>query len=153
MWPQSTRTQKHSWVHIGKITRLVLRLEYTCILKHKLPSNFSYKSHISRKSTCLSLRCSWSIACQHCSNYISIPHLTYGFNGLGKDNCKTTRETFKFWDLLCLMLEVSLYVLWPPLSTFCEQHFYKPFTSSWMYYVLVLCMSLFPTIQDEHITK
>ena len=26
--------------------------------------------------------------------------LTPGFNGLGKDNCKTRRETFKFWDLV-----------------------------------------------------
>ena len=28
--------------------------------------------------------------------------LTSGFNGLGKDNCKMRRETFKFWDLVCL---------------------------------------------------
>ena len=30
-----------------------------------------------------------STACQHCSNYIFILDLTPGFNGLGKDNCKT----------------------------------------------------------------
>ena len=33
-----------------------------------------------------SLRCSWSIACQHCSNYTFILDLTPVFNGLGKDN-------------------------------------------------------------------
>ena len=33
-----------------------------------------------------------------------------GFNGLGKDNCKTRRETFMFWDLIRLILEVWRYV-------------------------------------------
>ena len=28
------------------------------------------------------------------------------FNGLGKDNCKTRQVTFKFWDLVWLILEV-----------------------------------------------
>ena len=32
------------------------------------------------------------------SNYIFIIDLTPGFNRLGKDNCKTRRETSKFWD-------------------------------------------------------
>ena len=31
------------------------------------------------------VRCSWSIACRRCSNYIFIVDLTPGFNGLGKD--------------------------------------------------------------------
>ena len=35
--------------------------------------------------------------------------LTPGFNGLGKDNCKTRRETFKFWDLVRLPQEVLRY--------------------------------------------
>ena len=39
-----------------------------------------------------------NIACRRCSNYIFILDLTPGFNGLGKDNCKTRRETFKHWD-------------------------------------------------------
>ena len=45
-----------------------------------------------RQKKCWSLRCSWSIACQRCSNYISILELTLGFNGLGRDNCKTRRH-------------------------------------------------------------
>ena len=48
---------------------------------------------------CRSLRCSWSIACRRCSNYIFILDLTPGFIGLGKDNCTTRRETSKFGDL------------------------------------------------------
>ena len=59
-----------------------------------------------------SLRCSWSIACRRCSNYIFILDLTPGFNGLGKDNYKTRRETFRFssWDLVRLILEIWRYL-------------------------------------------
>ena len=42
-----------------------------------------------------------------CSNCIVTLDLTPGFNGLGKDNCKTRSETSKFLDFLVqLMLEV-----------------------------------------------
>ena len=44
-----------------------------------------------------------------CSNYIFILDSTHGFNGLGEANCKTRRTTFKFWDLVRLMLEVWWY--------------------------------------------
>ena len=43
-----------------------------------------------------SFRYGWSIAYRRCSNYIFILDLTPGFFGLGKDNCKTRRETFNF---------------------------------------------------------
>ena len=33
-----------------------------------------------------------------------------GFNGLGKNNCKTRWETFKFWNLVRLVLEILRYV-------------------------------------------
>ena len=33
-------------------------------------------------------------ACRRCSNYIFILNLAHGFNGLGKDNRNTRRETF-----------------------------------------------------------
>ena len=52
---------------------------------------------------------SWSMVCQHCANYIFILNLTPGFNGLGRANCKTRRETFKFWDLVCHILNVWQY--------------------------------------------
>ena len=45
-----------------------------------------------------------------CSNYIFIIDLTPDLNGLGKDNCKTIQETFKFWNLVRLILEVERYV-------------------------------------------
>ena len=38
------------------------------------------------------------------SNYIFILDLTPDFNGLGKDNCKMRRDSFKFWDLVHLIL-------------------------------------------------
>ena len=67
--------------------------------------------HFSRQLNCWSLRCSWSIACRRCSNYIFILHLTLGFNILRKNNCKLRRETFEFLDLLrLLILETSRYV-------------------------------------------
>ena len=59
-----------------------------------IPSSLLYKSHFSRQLKCWSLRCSWSIACRRCSNYIFILSLTPGFNGLGKDNYKMRREAF-----------------------------------------------------------
>ena len=78
-------------------------------------SNISY-TLLSRHLNCWSLRCSWSIACRRCSNYIFILDLTPSFNGLGKDNCKTRPEIFKFWDLVCLILEVWRYssIHWVP---------------------------------------
>ena len=74
-----------------------------------LPNDVSeYIMHIYNKTsnmrrtlvdnTFWSLRCSWSIACWCCSNYILILDLTPCFNGSGKVNCKTRRETFKLCD-------------------------------------------------------
>ena len=45
------------------------------------------RAHLCRQN-CWSFRCSWSITCQRCTNYIIIPDLTPGSNGLGKDNHK-----------------------------------------------------------------
>ena len=62
---------------------------------------------------CWSLRCSWSIAWRRYSNYIFIFYLTPGFNGLSKDNFRRRRNTFKLWDLVCLILEFWLQLwLW-----------------------------------------
>ena len=41
-----------------------------------------------------------------------------GFNGVGKDNCKTGQDTFKFWDLVGLILEVWQQILMPRLTCF-----------------------------------
>ena len=56
-----------------------------------------------------SLKCSWSTVCRRCSNYIFILDLTRGFNPLGKDNCKTGLEIFKFRNLVRLILAVWWY--------------------------------------------
>ena len=53
-----------------------------------------------------------SDAYRRCSNYIFILDLTPGFDGLEKDNCKTRRETFEFWYLVQLLLEISRYVIY-----------------------------------------
>ena len=42
-------------------------------------------------------------------NYIFILDLTPGCNGLSKDNCKMKGETFKFWDLVHLILDAWWY--------------------------------------------
>ena len=68
-------------------------------LKYWKTSNIS-RTLVGNK-ICWSLRCSWSIACWCCSNYIFILDLTPGISGLGKDNCKTRRETLKFLRDLC----------------------------------------------------
>ena len=81
----------------------------TFIVIH-IPSSLSYKTHYSRKLNCWSLRCSWSIACQHCSNYIFILHWTLGFIILPKDNCKSRWETFKSRDLVKLILVILRYL-------------------------------------------
>ena len=75
-----------------------------------LPSSLLYKTHPSRQYNCRSLRCSWSIACRRCSNYIFILDLTPGFIGLGEDNSTTRRETFKFDDSVRLILEILRYI-------------------------------------------
>ena len=51
--------------------------------------------HLSRELNCWSLRCSWSIACRRCSNYIFILDLTSGFKRFRKDSRKTVWESFK----------------------------------------------------------
>ena len=60
------------------------------------PLNLNYRkiSNISR-TNCQSLRCSWSIACRRCSNYIFIYDLTSGFKGFGKDSHKIVQKSFK----------------------------------------------------------
>ena len=92
------------------------RISTTCTIpvwrddrKFNIPSSLWYKTHFSRQSNCWSFRCSWSIACRHCSNYIFILNLTPDFNGLGKDSYKMRREAFKSWDLVRLILETLRY--------------------------------------------
>ena len=93
---------------------------------HRWPVNSPHKWPVTRKMfpfddvimisglseyyICWSPKCSWCITCRRCSNYIFILDLTLGFNGLGKNNCKTRRETCQFLDLMLLTLKVLRYL-------------------------------------------
>ena len=74
-------------------------------------AHYRQTSNISRSlvGNKTSPRCSWSIACRCCSNYILILDLTPGSKGLSKDNCKTRRETCMFWDLVHFILKIWRY--------------------------------------------
>ena len=72
------------------------------------PSSLQYNTHSSRQLNYWWLRCSWSIACRRCSNYIFIFELTPRFNRLHKDNCKTRRETFEFWDFVSYIRDLTV---------------------------------------------
>ena len=85
---------------MGKKKELILNVILFLYSYYHKTSNIS---HLSGEKYCWSLRCSWSIAFRRCSNYIFILNLTPGFNGPGKDNCKTRWETFEFRDLVHLI--------------------------------------------------
>ena len=84
------------------------------IYKYRQVSNIRHT--LIGNKICRSLSSSWSIACQRCSNYIFILNLTPGFIGLGKDNCNTRGEPFKFGDFVRLKLEILWYVIHNSLS-------------------------------------
>ena len=70
-------------------------------ISHTLTGN-KISRHLSRQWNLWSLRCSWSIACRRCSNYIFILDLTPGFNILHKKNYKTMGQALQFCDLVRL---------------------------------------------------
>ena len=77
-----------------RIRATVRRLTHCQANQRRIYRKVSNITHFNRQWNCWSLRCSWSMACRRCSNYIFILNLTPGFIGLGKDNRKTRRETF-----------------------------------------------------------
>ena len=105
------KMQRTSWCSLGDERRLWSSepLLQAC---HQT-SNIS-RTFVGNKIVDHSDACSWSIACRRCSNYIFIRDLTPGFNGLGNDNRKTGRESFKFWDLVRLILGILRYFFWNP---------------------------------------
>ena len=90
--------------------------------------------HLSWQWNCRSLRCSWSIACRRCSNYIFILDLTPGFIGLGKDNCKARQEAFQFGDPVRLILENLRYTYPSYTLSFCHRWEYTRLTNPWYIY-------------------
>ena len=71
------------------------------------------KCHVEIHSWCCAWLCKFTRTWCWLRVFICLQHVlvTPGFNGLGKDNCKTRRETFRLWDLVHLTLEVWRY--WP----------------------------------------
>ena len=107
LWPGD----KVLWCHLALLGHNELMIPLILALisdgtRDMIPSNLQYKTHLGRQKNCSSLRCSWSIACRRCSNHIFILDLTPDFSGSGEDNCRTIWETFQFWDLMPLILEV-----------------------------------------------
>ena len=71
--------------------------------KYRQTYNISRTLVGKNKYWLLRCSCSWSSVG---AAPITSSFSTFGLNGLGKDNCKTRRETFKFWNLVQLILEV-----------------------------------------------
>ena len=55
-----------------------------------------HKSHLSKQYTCWSLRCSWSIDCRRCSNYIFIPTQHLASNDWAKTTVKRDEKHLSF---------------------------------------------------------
>ena len=116
-------TRSFAWSHGGYITsRCGRRIAFSS----EIPSSLYIRRILNRQWHCWSLRCSWSIACRRCSNYIFIIDLTVGFNGLDKE---MRRDSVKFWDLVPLILDILRYLYcfeagtkWPFLLTFSNSH-------------------------------
>ena len=51
-------------------------------------------------------------ACRRCFNYIFILDLTPSFNKLRKDKCKMKWDTYTFWNLVRLILEIWRHIPW-----------------------------------------
>ena len=76
--------------------------------REQLPSRHNYHKtsntrHLSRQYNCRSLRCSWSIACRRCSNYIFILDLTLASG----DSAKTAARQYD--NLLSVRIWCVLY--------------------------------------------
>ena len=69
--------------------------------------------------------------------------LTHGFDGLGKGNCKMRRESFKFWDLVRLILEILQYV------SFVAAHLFWIPKTDISYY----SSTLVPCGRDRHVIR
>ena len=100
------------------------------ILKKTIPLILWYKVHLSRQLICRSLRCSWSIACRRCSNYIFILNLTPDFKDWSKTTSRRDENHLSFgiwcilyqifdlfWQAICLLplksMERWVNSLWP----------------------------------------
>ena len=120
---------------INKIPRGTVTCWQARKVPWKIPSSLWCKTHLSRQLKYWSLGCN---ACRRCSNYIFILYLTPGFNRLGKDKCKTRRESFKFLDLVRFILEnlryaslsivtysLTHWLIYPPTYTLTQTAYHR----------------------------
>ena len=123
----SSGTKTITWTNVDKNLKQITAslhhngLRQLFVWSHKYLQMFTgLASETRRWTTCMTdhgcgpkrhyrqvsnIRCAY----RRCSNYIFILDLTPGFNRLCEDNCKMRRETFKFWDLVHLILEILRY--------------------------------------------
>ena len=83
------------------------------IIAPETPGNcnlFTYRQTSNISRTLVGNKLVDHSACRRCSSYIFFLDLTPGLNWLGKGNCKTIRESFKFLDKVRLVLDVLRYI-------------------------------------------
>ena len=85
---------ENNWANVLLLI-VILALVYTIFMYHQT-SNISHTLVANKFADHSDVV--GSIACRRCSNYIFILDLAPGFNGLGRDNYKTRRGSFKSWD-------------------------------------------------------
>ena len=96
------------------------------------PSSLLYKPNFSRKLNCWSLRCSWSIACRRCSNYIFILQLIFGYSnwpryGLRLSGWYCNPEQHELCQALWIIAGSHFYAMeyWPRLSELYLGHIFS----------------------------
>ena len=150
-WCQLCRHWRHQdfmmLMCVGLVLYFIQRLALLTLPQDKTVVNYPWSSNVAsawlatvpaanQKVHSEKIMGNWSIACWCCSNYIFIVHSTPGFNILHKNNCKTRRDTFKFGDLVPLILENLLY---SPRSeceisipvVHCALHRWAPLLQTW----------------------
>ena len=107
-WSIKRRQWKHKLDYCGVV---YAHLATGCGIKAKDPSELDSDRWIPHSMCCENPALRDSRATSQRDSPIWIQplgvfhYITPGFNGLGKDNCKTRRETFMFGDWVRLMLE------------------------------------------------
>ena len=99
------------WLIYGLVFSSNFLFHHHYIFRKKCVQYYRQTSDVSCTSVGIPLLITpmyWSIAYRSCSTTSSFP--TPGFNRLGKDNCKSRRETSTFWNLIRRISEVWRYL-------------------------------------------
>ena len=83
------------WSYRFDATCKLLAYFYSGFIQHKYSWSINRQTSNIRRTLVGSQIVDHSVGA--CPNYILILHFTHGFNELGKDNCKTGRETSMSW--------------------------------------------------------